>query len=513
MTSKAISRLVFSIVLAQFLFSSCSSDLNYSIETTLNPYKISPLTAILNIEAEKPCNVTVKVLGTSPVEQTFKLNAAKLEIPVVGLYPNTLNDVLVTLDYEGGQLVDTIKIKTANTPTHFPRIVVNKLNRNKMAPGMHACDIHFANNGKFNSGPLIFDDQGQVRWYLDLSFAGKMVSPFQQLKDGTLLMVSRNIIYEFNMLGKLLKETKINPNYGMHHDVLELPDGNLLICVGKKGNFIDIDGESIMSDSDFIIAFDRKKSVITKEWDLAKHLDVSRNELNFFRLGDWLHMNGLAFDQRDNSITVSGKNQGLINISWNDTLQWIIAPKKNWGKSGRDGNGFDINPYLLTAVDSNGKPYSNAVQDGSKSIDQFDFSWGMHAPLQMPNGNLLVFDNGPLRNFENKLHYSRAVEYKINKKDKSVEQVWQYGKERGEEFFSSIVSDVDYLAESNTILVTSGFLKTATNHTAKIVEVDYETKKEVFEATLYIKNENGDKTNNWGQSDILYRSERLELKY
>jgi len=118
-----------------------------------------------------------------------------------------------------------------------------------------------------------------------------------------------------------------------------------------------------------------------------------------------------------------------------------------------------------------------------------------------------------LRNFENKLHYSRAVEYKINKKDKTVEQVWQYGKERGEEFFSSIVSDVDYLAESNNILVTSGFLKTATNHTAKIVEVDYETRKEVFEATLYIKNENGDKTNNWGQSDILYRSERLELKY
>jgi len=106
MTSKAISRLVFSIVLAQFLFSSCSSDLNYSIETTLNPYKISPLTAILNIEAEKPCNVTVKVLGTSPVEQTFKLNAAKLEIPVVGLYPNTLNEVLVTLDYEGGQLIN-----------------------------------------------------------------------------------------------------------------------------------------------------------------------------------------------------------------------------------------------------------------------------------------------------------------------------------------------------------------------------------------------------------------------
>lgn len=512
MTLKAMIRLVCLMVVLPLLFSSCGPDLNYSIETRLNPYKISPLTAILNIEAEKPCDVTIKVLGRSPVEQTFELNSTNLEIPVLGLYPNRENNVLVTLDFEGGHLTDTIKIKTGNTPAHFPRIAINKLNRNQMAPGMHGCDIHFANNGKFRSEPLIFDDQGQVRWYLDLGFAGKMVSPFQRLKDGTLLMVSRNVIYEFNMLGKLLKKTKINPNYGMHHDVLELPDGNLLICVGKKGNYIEVNGESVMSDSDFIILFDRKKSVITKEWDLAKHLDVSRSELNFFRPGDWLHMNGLAYDPRDNSIIVSGKNQGLINITWDDTLQWIIAPKKHWGKSGRDGKGFDVNPYLLTAVDAKGKSFSNAVQEGSESIDQFDFSWGMHAPLQMPNGNLMAFDNGPKRNFENILHYSRAVEYKINKEEGTVEQVWQYGKERSQEFFSPIVSDVDYLDKSNTILVTSGFIKTATSHTAKIVEVDYETRKEVFEATLYFKNKNGDRSNNWGQSDILYRSERMELK-
>jgi len=124
-----------------------------------------------------------------------------------------------------------------------------------------------------------------------------------------------------------------------------------------------------------------------------------------------------------------------------------------------------------------------------------------------------------LRNFENKLHYSRAVEYKINKRDKTVEQVWQYGTERGEEFFSSIVSDVDYLEKSNTVLVTSGYLTKGTSLSGKIVEVDYETGKEVFEATLYYKSENGNnpdnygQTGNWGQTDILYRSERLELKY
>jgi arylsulfate sulfotransferase len=299
----------------------------------------------------------------------------------------------------------------------------------------------------------------------------------------------------------------------MHHDVVELPDGNLLICIGKKGAFINLDGKNVISDSDFIMLYDRKKSKIIKEWDLAKHLDVSKNELNFFRPGDWLHMNGLAFDAGDNSIVVSGKNQGLIKISWNDTLQWIMAPKRNWGKSGRDGKGFETKPYLLTAVDSEGKSYPNTVQDGNVSIDQFDFPWGMHSPKQMPNGNLLVFDNGVFRNFENNTHYSRAVEYKINEKDKTVEQVWQYGKDRGVEFFSSIIGDVDYLARSNNVLITSGFIKKGASLNAKIVEVDYDTGKEVFEATLFLKSQNGNKTSGWGQSDILYRSERLELKY
>ncbi len=360
---------------------------------------------------------------------------------------------------------------------------------------------------------MIFDDQGKVRWFLDLSFNGKMISPFQRLKDGTILMVDRHIIYEFDMLGKSLKKTKINTNYGMHHDVLELPNGDLLICVGKRNVYINLDGERVKSDSDFIIHYDKKASKIVKEWDLAKHLDVSRSDLNFLRKGDWLHMNGLAFDAKDSTIVVSGKNQGLIKISWNDELKWILSPKKNWGKSGRNNDGYSLQPFLLTALDSEGEAYETAIQQGNESANDFDFSWGSHSPALLPNGDILVFDNGVYRNFKKESTYSRAVEYRVNEKNKTVEQIWQYGKERDREFFSIIISDADYLPNSQNILVTSGFLTPTTNYSAKIVEVDYNTGEEVFEATLYYKTLNGDKSGSWGQSDILYRSERLELKY
>jgi arylsulfate sulfotransferase len=131
----------------------------------------------------------------------------------------------------------------------------------------------------------------------------------------------------------------------------------------------------------------------------------------------------------------------------------------------------------------------------------------------MPNGNLLAFDNGTYRNFENTVHFSRTVEYQIDEKEKTVAQVWQYGKERGQEFFSTIVSDVDYLPITNNVLATSGYISKGTNLLGKIVEVDYKTGDEVFEASLYFKSTNGNKTSSWGQTDILYRSERMELKY
>lgn len=503
----------FSLIFITLFLTDCDSKPDYKIEAKVNPNGISPLTAMLVITSKDSCIATFKVLGKSPVEQSFSKSSGVFGVPVVGLYPGTVNNVVVSLKFKNREVKDTIKITTASIPNSFPDIKIDKIDRSKMEPGFHGCDMHYANQGKFRSIPMIFDDQGIVRWYLDLSFAGDMVSPFQRLKDGTLLMVDRFNIYEFDMLGKAIKKLQIDNNYGMHHDVLELPNSDLLICIGTRDGYIILDGKMELSDSDFIMHYDRKNSKIAKKWDLAKHLDVTRNDLNFLRKGDWLHMNGLAFNEKDSTIIVSGKNQGLVKISWDDELKWILAPKKNWGKSGRNNDGFDTKPYLLTAVDSESKPFSEDIQKGLKSSDSFDFSWGPHAPALLPNGNLLVFDNGAHRNFKEENNYSRAVEYKINEGNNTVQEIWQYGKERGINFYSSIVSDVDYLPNTGNILVTSGYMKLAENLSAKIVEVNYDTKEVVFEATLNYKTLNGNKTASWGQSDILYRSERMQLKY
>jgi hypothetical protein len=45
--------------------------------------------------------------------------------------------------------------------------------------------------------------------------------------------------------------------------------------------------------------------------------------------------------------------------------------------------------------------------------------------------------------------------YKIDTKNMTIEQVWEYGKERGSEFYSPYISDVDYI-DSNHYLIHSG---------------------------------------------------------
>ena len=78
--------------------------------------------------------------------------------------------------------------------------------------------------------------------------------------------------------------------------------------------------------------------------------------------------------------------------------------------------------------------------------------------------------------------------------------------------FSSIVSDVDFLPQTKNILMTSGFVSPKNIHRAKIVEVSPEDNSEVFEATVFFKSTNKGSKPGWGQTDILYRSERMELK-
>ena len=197
---------------------------------------------------------------------------------------------------------------------------------------------------------------------------------------------------------------------------------------------------------------------------------------------DWFHANAVTYDPTDDTIIVSGRTQGTVKLTANNEVVWILAPHREWGQA---GNGVDLNTLLLDPLDAQGQVISDLqVLDGAVNHPDFEWSWYQHAPLITPEGNLMLLDNGDNRNYLGNELYSRAVEYKIDETDMTIQQIWQYGKERGAETYSRIVSDVDYIANEDHVIFSPGAVSFNGSLYGKSIEVAYPSGELIFEATI-----------------------------
>ncbi|SMO62031.1 aryl-sulfate sulfotransferase [Gracilimonas mengyeensis] len=481
-------------------------------EVQLNPSGKNPLAALVHLKKRETISVNMDVLGDIPIEKNFILEDAQNSIPVLGLYPDTQNQVVLYIYNNDGQSArDTLIMETEPLPDFFPTPEINIVKEDQMEPGMHFNDFHIGNNGVFNSYPFIFDNNGDIRWVMDLSDVGKAVWSvhFYDNKANTLYFTHSSSIFEYDMLGNELNEINMGGHI-THHEVRKIPNGNYLVAVNKDGATMIQDGQEKTSLEDFVFEVDQAGNIV-KEWDMAEVLDVNRTDL-VDGGQDWFHMNAIWYDSNDRGLIISGRKQGLVKVDQDNDPQWILAPHKGWGQAGRYEKTGDTEPYLLTAVNRfTGTPYNEEVQLGTEESDQFSWVWGQHAPLILPNGNLLVFDNGFNRNFgEAGSDYSLITEYEIDEENMTVSEVWSYGRERGEELFSNIISDVDFLPETGNRLFMPGVVNYGGGSYSKMVELSYPHKEVVFEATVHFKNQlaNGQ---GWGNIDITYRGERVKL--
>ena len=168
---------------------------------------------------------------------------------------------------------------------------------------------------------------------------------------------------------------------------------------------------------------------------------------------NWAHVNSVDHDPVDDSIILSSRHQSaVVKIGRDKQVKWILAAPNGW----RDG----LKDKVLTPVDKDGKPLSCRI---GKCEGGFDWTWTQHTAWkidELSKGDIVyvsVFDNGDGRAFvqpeDQNEKYSRAVVYKIDQKAMTVEQVWEYGKERGHEIYSPITSSVEYQADKNSVVV------------------------------------------------------------
>ena len=75
-----------------------------------------------------------------------------------------------------------------------------------------------------------------------------------------------------------------------------------------------------------------------------------------------------------------------------------------------------------------------------------------HFPHELPNGNLLIFDNGAHRQ-HTALNYSRVIE--VDRQTQNI--VWEYTDNPPQNFFSPYISGAQRLPNGNTLITEGSF--------------------------------------------------------
>ena len=439
-----------------------------NIYVQLDPYDASPLSALLLFQTEDAMTVDISVAGkdeATTVKNSFDDYETDHSIPILGLYPDTENEVTGTLtDESGNSMEKTVTIKTGTLAKSIANIEVKEADTTKMELG----DSELTFVVPSTKRAYAFDANGDVRWY-STRYNSHI---FKELTNGNLLYLTKesndadtyNVLLETDYLGKIYHRYDFSSSSAandtgksegemtvIHHDGNELPSGNFLLTVNDGSNYIE----------DTMIELNRETGEIEKTIDLkdilpeAFYEDYDSTSREDGKV-DWFHQNSVEYDEADNSIIISGRHQDTIMKIDYDTseIKWIMGDSSGWPES--------YQKYFL-----NGEVKARG---------------GQHAAIVLPDQDdndettdILYYDNNisvTRGDEETSEKYSEARQVRINDAEMTIEEVWTFGEELGEDYYTKIIGSARYLSNTGNRLVNFGYRDEG--QTSSIMEVTEE---------------------------------------
>ncbi len=399
----------------------------------LDPYVVSPLTAVLLFTTEEPMRIDIHIAGDTPqAEVDFAFSDYETEhmIPVYGLYADRANAVTVTAtDRDGDKRVTEVTVQTDVLPSVMADTIVQA----------HALDTDAVQPGF--TFTLVFktaiDINGQYRWYLDTFQDESLLSKAGycgEYNEGRSFFISCGttdgygpvVVMEMNLLGRVLNA--YYAPFGVHHDI-EPDDTGILVTGSTEGCF-----------DNMIYHIDAGSGEIDKTIDFANYMQVQRDQSEdqseeqypfasaYYSQFDWAHINTVLSYEDD--LIVSMRNQSTVmRTDWDGNIKWMLCDPAGYYEYYKQ--------FILTPVG-----------------DDFEYCYVQHAPMVLPDQDgdpdtvdILLFDNGDWRK-DIAERTSRLIQYRINEKEMTVELIWIYGSDRPE-LYSVIHGDADLLENGN----------------------------------------------------------------
>ncbi len=382
----------------------------------LNPYKISPLSAIIIFNTENSSMVDVYINDefVTKMEESYEH-----VIPIYGLYEDFNNIVKLVVNGEEKE----ISIKTTKSNIEYP------LNVEYAVESLNNKEMYFT-VASYKTYLTAWDTKGKLRFYLTVD--NRM--DVEWLNNGHFLIGTSQgqfaenfcAFVEMDYLGKIYNYYV--PEYGYSFEFQELSDGNIMMAGGNNPVYIDeqvihvIDRESGDTISSLNIA------------DVIRNIDSSFDELY---LGQKAIRNSFYYNEQTKELLVSFRGwDAILSINYETKeLNWIFTDP---------ANELFANPCW--------KPYLVTLRSGRYPL-------GQHSLIFTMDGNIAFFNNGynRLHGFENGgndlvsayiNNYSSGEVYTI--KNKTATLLYSY--DESHKYFSHQYGSVRELSNGNYLI-------------------------------------------------------------
>lgn len=449
-----------------------------------NPNTAVPLAAIVSFETPEPVQTTLTVTDG---EQEWTLdyppdrNPAE-GLPVVGMKYGKSHRIEVRIRNSSGDTATArarLEFSTPEKPgdkTLIPPVRVMVRKPEMMEPGHTLLSLRrvlprLRGQARRRMGATFgllaaIDDTGEIVWSYQ---SNARISDVEPLRNGNFLFVTTdNRAVEIDVLGNRVghwyaadrpegeADAVPIPTLTMHHEIDELANGNLIVMgteIREYDNWYTSETnpeaprnrERVMGD--VIVEFTRSGDVVWV-WKALDHLDPYRIGYETFTnywinrgfpgTRDWSHGNGFFHDERDDSLLISFRMQdAVVKVDRKSgEIVWILSDHSGWPPH--------LQPKLLTPE------------------GEMHWFYHQHMPQITSDGTLLLFDNRtfsarpfapPLRPAQT---WTRAVEYAINERTRSVRQLWASEDQAVDRLMTFAMGEADAMPTTGNVLLFYG---------------------------------------------------------
>ncbi|MGH9524445.1 MAG: aryl-sulfate sulfotransferase [Terriglobales bacterium] len=376
---------------------------------------------------------------------------ATAEILVAGMRPSTEYHMHAVITTASGAQFDSDHTFTTGVPPAALAQLTVKQTSYTPSPGVELLDLVNANQQLLAAA---VDLDGTLVWYYYFDDQLGVPFPIRLMPNGHFLIniglkvPTFSVLREIDLAGNTVRELTIDSLNAllaargfsgkldaMHHEVLPLENGHVLVLGMQSRDFSNLAGQTGVTTvtGDVIVDLDASLSPVWT-WSTFDYLDVNRHPSD---VHDWTHSNALVYSPADCSLLLSIRNQN-----------WIV--KIDYGNGSGTGR-------VLWRLGQGG----DFVLTGAPDTDWF---FGQHFPAYVSDPSVQplqvgVFDNratnnpGTLCQTDTGNCYSRPVIFRIDEARKTAEI--SFAQRTAYSFFGGNIGilpngDVEYdLAASN----------------------------------------------------------------